>query len=96
MINRDIKRVKIVKKYEGRRASLKKVLADMASSPSEREIARKKLYSLPRDANPCRIRRRCGITGRSRGYYSKFGLGRNKLRETAMLGFIPGLVKASW
>ncbi|HEW97719.1 MAG TPA: 30S ribosomal protein S14 [Beggiatoa sp.] len=96
MINREAKRIRTVKKYAAKRAMLKKILADVNASEEEREAAGRQLQSLPRNASPCRVRNRCRITGRPHGYYRKFGLGRNKLREAAMQGFIPGLVKSSW
>lgn len=96
MINREAKRIRLVKKYAEKRAELKKILADPNSSDEEYEKARKKFQSLPRDSSPSRIRNRCRITGRPHGFYRKFGLARNKLRESAMQGFIPGLVKSSW
>lgn len=96
MINREGKRLRMVKKYAAKRTELKQILASPTTSEEQRQIARQRLQSLPRDASPCRIRQRCQITGRPHGYYRKFGLGRNKLRESAMQGFIPGLVKASW
>lgn len=96
MINREAKRIRTVQKYATKRAELKKKLADVNATEEELEVARYQLQSLPRDASPCRIRNRCRITGRPHGYYRKFGLARNKLREAAMQGFIPGLVKSSW
>ncbi|HFD79812.1 MAG TPA: 30S ribosomal protein S14 [Gammaproteobacteria bacterium] len=96
MIQREIKRAKMVKKYAKKRAELKAVIADMSRSDEERYDARLKLQALPRDASPSRQRNRCRLTGRPHGYYRKFGLARNKLREHAMRGDIPGLVKASW
>jgi small subunit ribosomal protein S14 len=97
MINREIKRIQMVKKYANKRAALKKILSSVVNvSEDEREMARRSLQSLPRDASPCRVRNRCRITGRPHGYYRKFGLARNKLREAAMQGFVPGLVKSSW
>lgn len=96
MINREAKRIRTVQKYAAKRAELKKKLADVNATEEELEVARYQLQSLPRDASPCRIRNRCRITGRPHGYYRKFGLARNKLREAAMQGFIPGLVKSSW
>ncbi len=78
------------------RTDLKKILKAPSTSEHEREIARQKLQSLPRNASPCRLRNRCKLTGRPHGYYRRFGLSRNKLREAAMQGFIPGLVKSSW
>lgn len=96
MIQRELKRAKSVKKYAGKRAALKAVIRDINKSDEERYDAQLKLQALPRDASPCRQRNRCRITGRPHGYYRKFGLSRNKLREHAMQGDIPGLVKASW
>ena len=96
VINREAKRLRTVKKYAARRAELKKIISDQSISFNEREVAKRKFQSLPRDASPCRLRNRCQITGRPHGYYRKFGLGRNKLREAAMQGFVPGLTKSSW
>jgi small subunit ribosomal protein S14 len=96
MVNREIKRIRMVKKYAAKRTELKKTLANINASEEQREQARQTLQSLPRNASPIRIRNRCQITGRPHGYYRKFGLARNKLRESAMQGFIPGLVKSSW
>lgn len=96
MINRDIKRKKIAKKFEAKRAELKKIIANPKSSYEEKAEAQEKLQKQPRDASPSRQRNRCEMTGRSRGVYRKFGLGRNKLREATMRGDVPGLRKASW
>lgn len=96
IINRELKRARTVKKYAAKRAELKAKLKDVNLSAEEREVAQRKFQSLPRDASPCRQRNRCRITGRPHGYYRKFGLARTKLREAAMRGDIPGLVKASW
>ncbi len=96
MIERDKKRAKIVKKYAARRAKLKQQQSDSKASPEDRLAASEALQKLPRDASPVRLRERCAITGRPRGTYRRFGLGRNKLREAAMRGDIPGLGKASW
>jgi small subunit ribosomal protein S14 len=96
MIARERKRSRLVKKYAVRRAGLKAVISSMTSSDEERFDAQLKLQALPRDASPSRQRNRCRVTGRPHGYYRKFGLSRNKLREAAMRGDIPGLVKASW
>jgi small subunit ribosomal protein S14 len=96
MVNRDIKRAKLVKKYAAKRAELKKIIANPKSSYEERTEAQIKLQKMPRDASPSRVRNRCVLTGRSRGVYQKFGLGRNKLREATMKGDVPGLRKASW
>ncbi len=96
MINRERKRTRIVMKYAVRRAALKERIKDMSLNEEERHEARVKLNKMPRDASPSRRRNRCALTGRARGVYRKFGLGRNKLREAAMRGDVPGLVKASW
>jgi small subunit ribosomal protein S14 len=96
MINRNAKRARIAKKYAAKRTELKDRIRDPKLSAEERFLAVQQLQALPRDASPIRIRNRCKSTGRPRGYYRKFGLSRNKLREAAMRGEIPGLVKASW
>ena len=96
IIEREKKRVKVVAKYATKRAELKQVVGDRNASDDERWQAQMQLQKLPRNASPVRLRRRCGETGRPRGVYRKFGLGRNKLREAAMRGDVPGLVKASW
>ena len=96
VINREQKRRKIVKKFAAKRAELVAAIEDGSKSPEERYSARLKLQQLPRNASPTRLRNRCALTGRPRGVFRKFGLGRNKLREIAMRGEIPGLVKASW
>lgn len=96
LINREMKRAKTVKKFAARRAALKAIIDDQSKSDEERYQARLALQALPRDASPTRMRNRCEITGRPRGVYRKFGLGRNKLRQAAMNGEIPGVIKASW
>ena len=96
MVNRDIKRKKLVKKHAAKRAALKATIASTTASYDEKMEAVVKLQKLPRDSSPSRVRNRCELTGRSRGVYSKFGLARNKLREIAMRGEIPGVTKASW
>lgn len=96
IIEREKKRAKTVAKYAAKRAALKKTVGDRNASDDERWQAQLQLQRLPRDASPVRQRRRCALTGRPRGVYRKFGLGRNKLREAAMRGDVPGLVKASW
>jgi small subunit ribosomal protein S14 len=96
LIEREKKRANLVKKFDGKRKALKAVIDDMSKPEEERYAARLKLQQLPRNANPTRKRNRCAITGRPRGTFRKFGLGRNKLREAAMRGEIPGMVKASW
>jgi small subunit ribosomal protein S14 len=96
MINRERKRAQLVIKYAAKRTELKDKIKDMSLSEEERYEARIKLNKMPRDASPSRKRNRCALTGRAHGYYRKFGLGRIKLREAAMRGDVPGLVKASW
>ena len=96
IINRELKRARTVKKYAAKRAELKAKLKDPKLNPEEKAEVQKKFQSLPRNASPCRQRNRCRLTGRPHGYYRKFGLSRTKLREAAMRGDIPGLVKASW
>lgn len=96
MIEREVKRKKTADKYAARRAALKKVILSVTASDEEKWDAQVKLQKLPRDASPTRQRKRCQITGRPHGVYRKFGMGRNKLREHAMKGDIPGLTKASW
>jgi small subunit ribosomal protein S14 len=93
---RDQKRRKTVEKFKARRAALLEIMQDPRASDEAREEARAKLQKLPRDASPVRLRNRCAMTGRPRGVYRKFGLGRNKLRELALKGEIPGVIKASW
>ena len=93
---RDQNRRKMVKKFAGKRAELMALINDQKLSPEDRYEARPKLQKLPRNSSPVRLRNRCAITGRPRGVYRKFGLGRTKLRETAMRGEIPGVIKASW
>ena len=94
--NREAKRAKTVAKYAAKRAELMAIIDNAQLDDDARMEARLKLQQLPRDASPVRQRSRCAITGRSRGVYRKFGLCRNKLREAAMRGDVPGLVKASW
>ena len=96
MVNRDIKRKKLVKKFASKRAELTSIVNSVTASFEEKMDAATKLQKLPRDSSPSRVRNRCELTGRSRGVYSKFGLGRNKLREATMRGDVPGLRKASW
>ncbi|MDZ7651696.1 MAG: 30S ribosomal protein S14 [Burkholderiaceae bacterium] len=94
--NREAKREATVKKYEAKRKELKAVIGDSTRSMEDRMDAQAKLQALPRNASPVRLRNRCAITGRPRGTFRKFGLGRTKIREAAMRGDIPGVVKASW
>ncbi|HWJ05083.1 MAG TPA: 30S ribosomal protein S14 [Steroidobacteraceae bacterium] len=96
MIEREKRREKLVKQHAAKRAQLKETIRSPKSTDSEREEAQRKLNALPRDSAASRVRKRCAITGRSRGVYRKFGLGRQKLREATMRGDIPGLGKASW
>ena len=96
VINRDLKRRATVEKFAAKRAELKAIIINVKLSDEERAAAREKLQALPRNSSPVRLRNRCSLTGRSRGVFSKFGLGRIKLREYAMRGEVPGVVKASW
>ncbi|WP_423195782.1 MULTISPECIES: 30S ribosomal protein S14 [unclassified Cupriavidus] len=96
LIEREKKRAKLVAKYAPKRAALKAIIDDQEKSEEERYLARLELQQLPRNANPTRQRNRCAITGRPRGTFRKFGLARNKIREIAFKGEIPGLTKASW
>jgi small subunit ribosomal protein S14 len=96
LINRNEKRKKLVVKFAKKRDALQAILDDPKATDEARYEARLKIQALPRNANPTRIRNRCALTGRPRGVYRKFGLGRNKLREFAMRGEVPGIVKASW
>ena len=96
MVMRDVKRAKMVAKYAEKRATLKAVVKSAVASDEERWEAQAQLQKLPRDASPVRRQRRCELTGRPHGVYRKFGLCRNQIRQSAMRGDIPGLVKASW
>ena len=96
LINRDQKRRALVKKFAKKREALEAIINNSKASDEVRYAARLKLQQLPRNANPTRLRNRCALTGRPRGFFRKFGLGRSKLREFAMRGEIPGIVKASW
>ena len=96
LINRNEKRKKLVVKFAKKRDALQAIVDDPKASEETRYEARLKIQALPRNANKTRIRNRCALTGRPRGVYSKFGLGRNKLRDFAMRGEVPGVVKASW
>ena len=96
MIERERKRAKTVQRFAKKRAELKKIISDPKASDDERTEALAKLQKLPRNASPSRLRNRCAISGRPQGFYRKFGLGRNKLREETMDGNIPGVRKASW
>lgn len=96
MVQRDLKRKKIVEKYAAKRAAIKAIIADPNSSYEEMMEAQVKLQKLPRNSSPSRQRNRCQISGRPRGFYRKFGLSKTQFREAAMRGDIPGLKKASW
>ncbi|HEU5399537.1 MAG TPA: 30S ribosomal protein S14 [Gammaproteobacteria bacterium] len=96
MINREIRRAKLAAKHAAKRAELKAIIRDLNASDEDRQAAVAKLAGLPRDSAKARQRNRCALTGRDHGYYRKFGLARNKLREATMRGDVPGLHKASW
>ena len=96
MVARQRKRLRTVQRYAAKREKLRKIIRDPLSSDEQKLAAQLGLQALPRNASPVRLRNRCAISGRPNGYYRKFGLGRNKLREAAMRGEIPGLSKASW
>jgi len=96
MVNRERKRAKLAARYAAKRAALKATISSESAGFEEKQAAVVALQKLPRDASPSRGRNRCAVTGRPRGVYRRFGLGRNKLREAAMLGEIPGLKKSSW
>lgn len=96
LINRDKKRREMVKKYATKRASLLAIINNVSLSDEDRYNARQKFQQLPRNSSPVRLRNRCSITGRPRGVYRKFGMARTKVREFAMRGEIPGVIKASW
>jgi small subunit ribosomal protein S14 len=96
MIERERKRARIVKRFAAKRAELKALIDNTELSLEDRRAARLRLQKLPRNASPTRLRNRCHVTGRPHGYYRKFGLARNKLREAAMRGDVPGLIKSSW
>ena len=96
LINRNEKRRETVKKYAAKRADLVAVINDVSRSEEERFEARLKFQALPRNSSPVRLRNRCKLTGRPRGVFRKFGLGRSKLRDFVMRGEVPGMTKASW
>lgn len=96
LINREKKREQLVKKYAAKRAELQAIIKDQSKTDEERYDARLALQKLPRNANPTRLRNRCELTGRPRGTYRMFGLGRAKIREIAFRGEVPGITKASW
>lgn len=96
VVLRDRKRRQTVEKFKARRAALMEIMHNSRATDEARDEARAKIQKLPRDASPVRLRNRCALTGRPRGVYSKFGLGRNKLRDLALKGEVPGVIKASW
>ncbi|HLS16207.1 MAG TPA: 30S ribosomal protein S14 [Paenalcaligenes sp.] len=96
LINRNLKRKKLVEKYAEKRAELRAIINDQSKSDEERYLARLELQRLPRNSNPTRVRNRCAVTGRARGVYKQFGITRHKLREMALRGEIPGMTKSSW
>ena len=96
MVNREVKRAKLAEQHAAKREALKKIISSQDASYEEKMDAATKLQKLPRDSSPSRQVSRCALTGRPKGVYSKFGLGRNKLREATMRGDVPGLRKASW
>jgi small subunit ribosomal protein S14 len=96
VVLREKKRRQTVAKFKAKRQALLEVIHNAKAADEDRDAARAKLQKLPRDASPSRLRNRCAITGRPRGVYRKFGLGRNKLRDLAMRGEVPGVIKASW
>ncbi|KPK33510.1 MAG: 30S ribosomal protein S14 [Betaproteobacteria bacterium SG8_40] len=96
IVNRELKRRKTVQKFAAKRSELMTILNSSSISEEEKAQAREKLQKLPRDSSPVRLRNRCALTGRPRGVFKKFGLARGKLREIALRGEIPGVIKASW
>lgn len=96
MLQRELKRERLANKFAAKRAEIKAKLKDMSVSDEEKDTLRLQLQKMPRDASPSRQMKRCRLTGRPHGYYRKFGLGRNKLREHTMQGDVPGLRKGSW
>ena len=96
LINREAKRRKMVEQFKAKRAALEAIINDESRSEEERYEARLKIQALPRNSSPVRLRNRCQLTGRPRGVFRKFGLGRSKLRDFAMAGEVPGMTKASW
>jgi small subunit ribosomal protein S14 len=96
MIEREIKRTKIVEKFKVKRLALNEIIKDSGATSEQRAEARMKLQNLPKNSSPVRLRNRCALTGRPRGVYSKFGIARGKLRDLMMFGEVPGVTKASW
>ncbi len=93
---RDVKRAKLIEKYAAKRDQLRSILKAHNKPIKEKMLAQAQLQKLPRDSSPCRLTLRCSMTGRPKGYFRKFGLSRNKVREQSMFGNIPGLKKSSW
>lgn len=96
MIERQARREKLVKRHAAKRAEYRRIIKSVNATDEEKRVAQERLQAMPRDASPVRLRNRCAISGRPHGYYRKFGLARNKLREATMRGDVPGLSKASW
>ena len=96
LINREAKRRKMVEQFKAKREALEAIVNDESRSEEERYEARLKIQALPRNSSPVRLRNRCQLTGRPRGVFRKFGLGRSKLRDFVMRGEVPGMTKASW
>ena len=96
MIEREIKRRKMVEKFKVKRLALNEIIKDSGATSEQRTEARMKLQNLPKNSSPVRLRNRCALTGRPRGVYSKFGIARGKLRELMLAGEVPGITKASW
>lgn len=96
MTERELKRREMVEKFAGKRNALNAIINDQQASAEDRRDARLKLQALPRNSSPVRLRNRCALTGRPRGVFSKFGIGRSKLRDLMMSGQVPGVTKASW
>ncbi len=96
MTERELKRRNMVEKFKTKRAALNEIISDINASSEQKQEARQKLQNLPRNSSPVRLRNRCSLTGRPRGVYSKFGIGRSKLRDLMMRGEVPGVIKASW
>jgi small subunit ribosomal protein S14 len=96
MTERELKRREMVEKFAAKRSALNAIINDQQASAEDRRDARLKLQSLPRNSSPVRLRNRCALTGRPRGVFSKFGIGRSKLRDLMMSGQVPGVTKASW
>ena len=96
MTERELKRRKMVEKYKVKRLALNEIIKNVNATTEERDEARLKLQSLPKNSSPVRLRNRCALTGRPRGVYSKFGIARSKLRDLMLSGEVPGITKASW